>query len=292
MKPNPHDMIIFLAVAEARSFTGAAQLLGVTKSAVSHAVNRLEADTGHQLLLRTTRSLSLTDAGSRLLPRCEQLRDLHTSTIDDMQALGGEVSETLTVTAPHALCQSAIIPALSDYKKQSPSLSIRLIADDNPVDLISKQIDIAIRVGALGPQTAMVTRIGTLKENLYASESYAKTIGDKPTNLSALAPHPHITNEWQGSPARYQSSTGETISVKPHIRCNSLHDLIDFTRRGFGIALIPEITVNTLDNAKDLTPLFELVSTPIYALHQYHAKPPKKVRDFIKSLREKLKPQE
>ena len=277
-------MMVFLEVIESRSFTGAADVMGLTKCAVSHAVNRLEESIGQKLLLRTTRSMSITDAGTRILPHCKQLRDAYALTLNDLQSMGAQVSETLTVTAPDALSQPIIVPALAALRKENKNLSVRLITDDKPVKLIDQKIDVAIRVGAARPQTAYGKRIGTLHEKLYASKGYIKDMGGMPKQFSDLESWAHIANEWQGSLVRHHLNDREVIEVTPYIRCNALSDVLTFVCLGNGVALIPDIAVERLGSGHNLVPLYEMASTPIYALHQYETKVPKKVKDFIKLL--------
>ncbi|WP_193221930.1 LysR family transcriptional regulator [Amylibacter sp. SFDW26] len=284
MKPSPHDMMVFLEVIESRSFTGAADIMGLTKSAVSHAVNRLEESVGQKLLLRTTRSMTITDAGARILPHCKQLRETYALTLDDLQSMGTQVSETLTVTAPDALCQSVVVPALAVLQKENKNLSVRLITDDKPVKLIDQKIDVAIRVGATAPQTAYGKRVGTLHEKLYASEGYIADMGGMPTQFSDLKNWAYIANDWQGSLVRHRLNEKEMIEVIPSIRCNGLSDVITFVSLENGVAMIPDIAVERLGVGHNLVPLYEMASTPIYALHQYETKVPKKVRGFIKLL--------
>lgn len=289
VKPNPQDMITFLEVVESNSFTQAADVMGLTKSAISHAIKRLENDVGQKLLLRSTRALSITDAGTRILPHCRQLRETYALTLSDLQSMGQNVAETLTVTVPDALSQNTIVPVLANLRKRRPLLSLRLIADDQPMKLIDQKIDIAIRVGKPGPQTAVARRIGTLREDLYASKGYVSELGGTPNQISDLQDWNHIANEWQGVPVRYGFAENTALEVTPDIRCNSLLDIIAFVRLGLGVALLPRSAVGWLDPAGELVSLFEISSTPIYAVHQYQSNAPQKIRDFLTELSQFLR---
>ncbi len=284
MKPNPQDMITFLEVVECKSFTQAADMMGLTKSAISHAIKRLENDVGQKLLLRSTRALSITDAGTRILPHCRQLRETYALTLSDLQSMGRSVTDTLTVTVPNALSQNMIVPVLAKLRKRHPQLSLRLIADDQPMKLIDQKIDVAIRVGEPGPQTAMVRRICTLREDLYASEGYVSERGGMPDQFAELQNWNHIANEWQGVPMRYRFNESKVVEITPDIRCNSLFDIVAFARLGLGVALLPKSAVDWLDPDGKLVSLFQISSTPIYAVHQYQTNAPRKVRDFLDEL--------
>ena len=277
-------MMVFLEVVESRSFTGAANIMGISKSAVSHAVNRFEESIGQKLLLRTTRSMTITDAGSRILPHCKQLRETYALTLNDIQSMGAQVSETLTVTAPDALSQSIVVSALAKLQRENKNLFVRLITDDKPIKLIDEKIDVAIRVGAVGLQSAYGKRIGTLHEKLYASVEYIQEMGGMPKHFSDLEAWAYIANEWQGNLVRHRLNKDEMIELTPSIRCNALSNVMTFVSLGNGFALIPDIVVERLGENHNLVPLYTMASTPIVVIHHYATKVPKKVKYLIKLL--------
>jgi len=285
MKPNLEDMQVFVTVVEAQTFTIAAERLGRSKSAVSQTVSRLEKDLGERLFYRTTRSLSLTEVGANFYSHCCDIRDIYQSALADIKA---KPTGTLTITAPHALCQSIVTPALNMFIRQYPELKVRLIADDVPKDLIESQIDLAIRVGSLEIQSAKVSKLGELSESLYASPDYITQQGGIPTELTEIVTWRHITSEWQGVPAKYQLPDGNTIRVTPSIRCNSLHDILYLANSGAGIARLPDICVTEQQHANTLCKIAELSVTPIHYMHLFDKQPPAKVKAFIELLRQSV----
>ncbi|MEP3476974.1 MAG: LysR family transcriptional regulator [Hyphomicrobiales bacterium] len=289
MKPNPHDMLIFLDVVEMRSFTAAAKSTGLTKSAVSQAVKRLEDDMREKLLFRSTRSLSLTEAGSRLISHCKALKQIHENTRVEFLKENNNFQETLTITTPHALCRSIIIPTLTDLRNELPDLSIRLITDDAPVNLVERRIDIAVRIGSHGPQSAYISRVGMLHEHLYASKTYVDFKGGIPSDFLDLVQWTHIANEWQGSSVKYTIEPNKTITVQPTIRCNNINDVMAIVGDSCGIAMLPELAVNTFDKRDQLVQLCTVNQTPIFAMHQYRMQVPRRVKTFVRYLRKKLK---
>ncbi|WP_444945435.1 LysR family transcriptional regulator [Microbulbifer sp. VTAC004] len=289
MKPNLEDMQVFLAVVEARSFTAAADNLTRTKSAISQAVTRLEGDLGTRLLYRSTRALSLTEAGTQFYTHCREIRDIYNSALADLKSTNEKLSGTLTITAPHALCEPVIVPAIAQFAEQHPQLGIRLLANDAPIDLIESQVDLAIRVGSLDMQSAKVSKLGILRESLYASKTYMDEQGGLPEDLSTLIHWRHIANDWQGIPIKYELGSKRKIRVIPKIRCNSLHDILKMTEMGLGIARIPDITASQSIEKGLLKRVIEVGSTPIHYMHLYPKKPPVKVQRFIKSVKDQLK---
>ncbi|SLN53271.1 HTH-type transcriptional regulator DmlR [Roseovarius albus] len=285
MNLNPNDLLIFLAVTETQSMTAAADQAGISKSAVSQALKRLEDTIGAKLLFRTTRSMSLTNAGAKLVPACQALRAAQQDIDHICKDANAGHGQSLTITAPHALCQSVLIPLLSDLARMQ-SLKFRLIAEDSPVDLVAHQIDLAIRVGATAPQSARISRIGTLRESIYCTATYLEQVGGAPKSLSGLSDWSHIANDWQGDPIRYQAITGETLQVSPIVRCNTVLGVTSFVEQHVGVALLPELLAAKLPTFVSVYPISE---TPIYALHQHGKTPPPEVRALIGKLRQALR---
>lgn len=276
MTPNLNDLLIFLTVAETQSITGTADQVGLTKSAVSQALKRLEEQLGRRLLYRTTRAMALTDEGARLLPYCRALREAQQ---DMMAALtDDDAPQSLTITAPHALMQPVMVPAVGALS-EGRDLRLRLLAEDGQVNLTERQIDLAIRVGGSAPQSARVTRIGTLHESLYCAPGYLTM---QPEHISDLAAFPHVSNDWQGDPVDY----GGKLRVSPRFRVNTVHEVRALIAQGLGIGLLPDLFAQG-DPA--LMRLFPVSSSPIYALHQQGRTPSKIVTQLVAQLRAALR---
>ena len=142
-------LMVFTVVAQKQSFTKAAAHLQISKSAVSQQVSLLESELGVRLLNRTTRELSLTAIGSKLLERCTVLQDQLSLVFNDLAEAGVSPSGRFAVTYPHSLESSIILPAVEQLCIEFPHLEPVLIADDAPLDLVEHQLDVAIHVGEL-----------------------------------------------------------------------------------------------------------------------------------------------
>ncbi len=289
MIPNPVDMMMFLEVAETRSFTGAAARLGKTTSAVSQAVARLERDLDCRLLYRTTRALSLTDAGALALSHCREIKNTYEAAASELRTKEANPSGTLSVTAPHALCGPLIVPALKKLCDDHSGLRARVIADDAPIDLVERQIDLSVRVGTPGGATARMSRIGTLNEGLYASPAYIAERGGRPQSFQDLEGWDHIANEWQGSRVTLTGPSTNSIRVSPRIQCNTVHDVLNFAEAAMGVALLPEIVAATAVSQGRLICLFSISATPIFAVHQFEGRAPAKVTQAVKALKQTLR---
>lgn len=291
MRPSLDDMIVFRSVVDARSFTLAAERLGRAKSAVSQIVARLEADLNCRLLHRTTRALSLTDAGARLLAHCNDLQRTYDSAITDVSVSAAELSGTLFVTMPHALSAPLVAPATALFLRRHPKMRVRLVTADRPVDLVEARIDLAVRVGAQAGQAARIVTLGALTESLYASPDYIRRAGGVPSDAAALADWDHIANEWQGDPVTYRLPGSAAIRVSPRVRCDTVLDSLSLTDQGLGVALLPDLVAGEGVADDRLSRLFRVDASAVHAVHNFASATPKKVADFIQALREVLRGQ-
>lgn len=289
MNPDLNDMLVFREVVEARSFTAAAKRLGRSKSAVSQTMTRLEADLDCRLLYRSTRSLSLTEAGARLYAHCRDLKDSYDAALADLRSDAMDPSGTLTLTAPHALCAPLVVPAIARFLALYAGMRVRLVAEDAPVDLIEARIDLAIRVGYPKAQAAHISKLGSVGESLYASPDCVARMGGPPRDLAALLAWDHIANDWQGDPVRYRALDGSHLRVAPRIRCNALPDILRLAETGAGVALLPDLAAKESLARGALHRLFAISVTPVHSLHHFRTRPPKKVQSFTKLLRAELR---
>ena len=139
----------FLAVARARSFRGAAVSLGVTPSAVSQAVRALEARLGAALLIRTTRSVGLTEAGQRFIERAGPAFDELVAAAEAVRALGGRPSGLLRLTVPPAVVPLMLQPLLASFCRAWPEVELEIVASTEMTDLAASGFDAGIRLGQL-----------------------------------------------------------------------------------------------------------------------------------------------
>ena len=288
MTPNLNDMMVFLAVVETKSFSAAARELGRTRSAISQSVSRLETDIGTRLLYRNTRSLNLTEAGTHFAAHCREIKRSHDSAINEIHENSANPSGLLTITAPHALSVAVLVPVIKSFLADNPTMTARLFADDAHVDLIESSIDLAVRAGETSTQGARVSRVGCIGVSLYASQAYVDSRGGMPIDLHDLEDWDHITNDWQGSPVCYTFDCGTEISVTPRFRCNAYPSIAEATVQSLGVARLGDLAVKSSNGTDDLVAIAPLAEIPIYTVHQFESRPPKKVRLFIDALRERL----
>ena len=155
-----YDLAALAVVAEQRSFTRAAAELGISQSALSHAMKALEERLGVRLLSRTTRSVSTTDAGETLLRRLRPALSEIASGVDAASALRGKLSGTLRITATRHAVSSVVMPVLPRFLASHPGIHLEMLVDDTMTDIVANRIDAGIRFGDLVEKDMIAIRIG------------------------------------------------------------------------------------------------------------------------------------
>jgi len=181
-------MAAFIRVAETRSFTKAAQSLALPRSSVTTMIKNLEAHLGTPLLHRSTRSLSLTDAGARYLQACQailaNIADAENDVTAAIQAPRGRVR----VDMPGVVGRAIVVPRLVEFEARFPDVEVVLGLSDRPADLIYEGIDCAIRSGELADSTLVARSLGHLVWVTCASPQYLGRFGE-PKSVEALSAH-------------------------------------------------------------------------------------------------------
>jgi DNA-binding transcriptional LysR family regulator len=235
---------VFAQVAEAHSFTRAAERLGITKSAVSKHVAQLEADLAVQLIVRTTRKLVLTEAGERVYASCAHIaRDLEAAR-EAAHAEGGIVAGKLRMAAPQALGRNYLMPVVMEFLALHPQLQIELLFDDDYIDLMDQRIDIALRVGGIDDRTLISRRLATVDLLLVASPAYLSARGT-PRSPGELPSH-----EWlihlpsRGRPLTLRrGKKAFTIRPQGRLACNNGPSNLAAALAGQGLFLGPDFEV-------------------------------------------------
>jgi LysR family transcriptional regulator for bpeEF and oprC len=178
MSRDLNDTLIFAKVVEQGSFTGAARALGLPKTTVSRKVQDLEERLGAQLLNRTTRKLGLTEAGTVYHDHSQRIaRELDEAESAVSQLQGGPRG-WLRMTSSYSIGILWIAPLLGEFHRRYPDVRIDMQLSSDKVDLISTEIDVALRVGALPDSSLIARRLATLRTQVYASPRYLDTYGE------------------------------------------------------------------------------------------------------------------
>ena len=239
------DLLSFLAVARERSFTRAAAQLGVSPSALSHTIRKLEERLGVRLLTRTTRSVSPTDAGERLLHRVGP----HFEEIGKELAALGELRDkpagTIRITAVDHVAETVLWPALSEFLSEYPDVHVDLIVDNSLRDIVAERFDAGIRMGERVARDMIAVRIGPeLRMAAVAAPSYFAERG-KPKTPQDLAHHRCINMRLAtlGGVYAWEFEKGPreiNVRVEGQLTVNDIAVIRRAALEGLGIAFIPE----------------------------------------------------
>ena len=200
---------IIVCVAGHRSFAAAAAELGMSPSAVSHAVRSVEDRLGTPLFARTTRSVSLTEAGARFVGGVEPALTDIGKTVEGLTAERGEVTGLLRITTLRGALDTALIPILATLARQHPQLTVEINADQTLVDIVAQGFDAGIRMRRAVQQDMVTTRLtGSFKAILVASRDYLDARGT-PKSIADLHQHNCIGIRIGGSGAIFEWELSE-----------------------------------------------------------------------------------
>ena len=269
------SLLTFSEVASRGSFTHAAKQLGLSKSAVSQQVSRLEEEIGLQLLSRNTRGLALTAPGEKLHARCVLLQDQVDLVFRELSIAEQTPTGPFSVTFPHSLQRSVAIPAVSQLCREYPDLEPRLEATDKALDLIKNKLDAAIYVGDLKNSNYRALPIGTIRGVFCATPNYLEQHG-RPTEIEELQQHRWIANPWQQSPLPLTyfedkiESTALSVKLSPFCKVNTLPSAIEMALQDVGIILIPDVIGAPYIQAGKLVCILESYRGRVWPVHMIH----------------------
>ena len=282
------DIAVFVRVVEAGSFTAAADKLGLSQSAVSKCVNRLEERMGTRLLNRSTRKLSLTEAGAAL--HAHGLRALHEMDEAELEVarLQTEPRGLLRVNAPMSFGVLHIAPAVHDFLQRYPALTLDLQLDDRLVELVEEGFDCAVRIKALTDSTLVAKKLAPCRQVVCAAPEYLQAHGT-PRTPQDLQDHRCLIYTYRGKPLEWEFSGARAekikVTVSGPLHSNSGLASREAALRGAGILSVPTFYVGDDLRAKrlvalltDYTPLPEI---NIYAVYPERRNLSPKVRAFV-----------
>ncbi|HFK6081011.1 TPA: LysR substrate-binding domain-containing protein [Enterobacter cloacae] len=292
---NLQRTAMFVAVADAGSFTAAAESMGLTKAVVSFNIRQLEDELGVTLLLRSTRRLTLTEAGVlfhqrsvRLLQEAERLQD-------DVRANHAGLTGELRITTTPEYGSQVVVPLLAEFSQQHPELRVRHVSSSQHADLISERFDVAIRLGTLADSRYHAALISNFTILPVAAPGW---LANHPVeSLEHLAQAEWIVHERLPSPLHWQVKDGDgnlvafEIKKAPRLYADSAQALMAFAHAGCGVALLPEWLVRNALNSGDLVSLlpgYTFAQQGIYAVYPDAQHVPAKVRTFIDFMRARV----
>ena len=266
--PDLEAWAIFASVVEHRSFSGAADAIGVSKATVSKAVSRLEQRLGQTLFHRTSRRLSLTEGGRTLAEHAQRLLADAVAAEEAAHNSATEPSGLVRVTAPMTLGLLAVAPAVAEFLAENPGIQVDLNLSDAKIDIVAEGIDIALRIADLPDSSLRARRLGPIRAHVVAAPAYLARAGT-PTHPSQLGEHACLAYTNVSGPWRFYGPGGAEVTVRPEgpLRANSGDALLPTLRAGLAIGMLPDFIVDRDIADGTLQPILTDWWGPALALH-------------------------
>ncbi|WP_426240162.1 LysR family transcriptional regulator [Pararhizobium sp. DWP1-1-3] len=278
-------MKVFVKVAELEGFADAARQLHMSPPAVTRIVSSLEDMIGTRLLVRTTRSVKLSEAGARYFEDCQKLlADLADAEAAAAGAYGKPVG-TLTVTASVMFGTMFVLPILTEFFDRYPDVVGRSLFVDRTVNIVDEGIDVAVRIGHLPDSGFTAIRVGQVKRVICGSPAYFIKYG-VPTIPSDLSQHRIVasTSAWTSLEWRFGLERKSTVHVNPRLFCNTNEAAISAAAQGWGLTRVLSYQIAPqLESGELQTVLadYDEEALPIHVLHPEGRQASAKVRAFV-----------
>jgi len=262
LKENFNELQSFLVVARERSFTKAAAKLGVSQSALSHAMKVLEARLNIRLLTRTTRSVAPTEAGERIIACLEPRLDELERELENLVQVNGIPTGNIRLSAGEHAARRLLWPKLKPFLQQYPEINVELVVDNGFVDIVDGRFDAGVRLGESVEKDMIAVRIGPdMRMALVGAPAYFAANGTPDTphdlqhhkcinmRLPTAGGLYHWEFEKDGKPLR--------VRVEGQLTFNLLSERIDAALSGFGIACVPEDMIEALVASGELVHILQ-----------------------------------
>jgi DNA-binding transcriptional LysR family regulator len=287
-------MSIIVAVTETGSFSAASRLLKTPVATVSRRVSELEGRLNAQLFQRSSRRMTLTDAGRSYMEACkriiEQVDEAEREVSGEYRAPKGD----LAVTSPWGLGHMHLLPLSVEFLREHPEISLRLVMTDRVVSAVDEGIDVAIRIGNLPDSSMIATRIGSVRVVVCASPAYLKSRGT-PKSVLDLAGHDCITVDSVATPASWKFAVGSRTVVAPirsRLCVNTSEAAIQAAIAGAGLARVMSykmVAARRADKLRIVLDEFEEDPLPVNIVYAQRKLMPLKLRTFLNWVAPRLK---
>jgi DNA-binding transcriptional LysR family regulator len=287
-------MSVIVAVTEEGSFSAASRRLGTAVATVSRKVSELETRLNTQLFQRSSRQMTLTDAGRSYIEACKRIIEQ----VDDAEReVSGEYripKGDLAVTAPWGLGHMHVLPITVEFLEAYPEIALRLVLTDRVVNTVEEGIDVSIRIGPLPDSSMIASRIGGVRVVLCASPDYLARRG-RPADPAELIDHDCISIDSAAAQRTWKFATdGREFSapIRSRLTVNDSEAAIDAAIAGAGIARVMAYKMETARRAGTLEVMlqdFELEPLPLHIVYAERKPVPLKLRAFLDWVTPRLK---
>src|SRR5918994_916632 len=269
------DLRAFVAVARERSFTNAAAKLGVSQSALSHTIRELEERLGVRLLSRTTRSVSPTEAGERLLHNIGPRFDEIEAEVAAVSELREKPAGTIRITATENATETILVPKLAPLLREYPDIKVEIVIDYGLTDIVAQQYDAGVRSGEQVAKNMIAVRIGPdMRMAVVGAPSYFRRYGE-PKAPQDLINHNCMNLRLPSHGGLYawefeRGSREVRVRVEGQLTCNNTGQIVNGTLAGVGLAYVPEGLVEAHVAKGRLKRVLEAWCAPYSGYHLFY----------------------
>ena len=279
-------MSVLLAAVETGSLSAAGRKLEMPLPTVSRKVSELETHIGTRLLHRSTRRLTLTDAGQAYVDACKRILN----DVDEAErAAAGEYTAPrgdMVVTAPIVFGRLHVVPVTTEFLKAYPEVDVRLVLGDRVIDLLDDRVDLAVRIGELPDSTLVATRIGSIRQVVCGSPTYFAE-RSKPKRPDQLSKHDCISFDPLTSAGTWKfpaGKTDESVAIHSRLVVNTAEAAIAAAIAGAGITRVLSYQIASAQKTGELDVVlnkFEPKPWPVSLVYAGQGRLPLKLRAFL-----------
>ena len=279
-------MAVFVGVINAGSFTAAAHVLGHSTSYVSKEVTRLEKRLGSRLLNRTTRTISLTDAGRAYYERCSQIIIDAENAERSINQLQERPSGLLRINAPGSFSSKYLFTVFAQFMQCYPDVKLEIELNDRLIDVVAEGYDVVIRVGEINDSNLVARKFTSSRAVVVASPEYLKHNGC-PREIEELAQHDCIAysllpmpNQW----VFHKDGVRSSVTVDPRVMCDNAALEVEMVKQGIGITRLPLFTCQQEVDSGELKIIlddYDHLKLEVFAVYPHRQYLTAKVRAFV-----------
>lgn len=287
---------VYARVVELGGFTAAADALGLSKSMVSRQISTLEDALGVRLLNRTTRRISLTEAGAVVFERAQRIVMEAQEAAEEATCVEGAVRGQLRINAPMSFGISQLGPVMPEFMARYPELTIDLVLNDRRINLIEEGFDVSLRISALTDSSLIARQLAPVERYIVGSPSYFEKHG-VPKRPSDLAGHDFMLYTLLSRPniLEMENAKGEKeqVELKGRFLCNNADAMVEMMLKGMGLVFSPDVLCHRHLKSGALVRVLEDWTVPALTLHAIYPHSrhlAAKVRAFVDFTVEKFGP--
>lgn len=275
LRENANDLLVFIAVARERSFTKAASQLRVSQSAMSHTIKAFEERLGLRLLTRTTRSVTLTDAGQALYDSMSPHFEAMEANFQALLGLREKPAGTIRITAADFSFHTVLWPVLETFLARYPAINVEVNCDYRLVDIVAERFDAGVRYGDTVGEGMIATRIAPdMRMAVVATPDYFKA-HVPPTEPRELGSHNCINMRFPTHGGIYtwefeKEGITKNVQVSGQLIVNGVYQTLDACRSGAGLAYLPETLVRQLIESGSLIRVLQDWCPSFPGFHLYY----------------------